>query len=338
MNVHPRTLPYVVLALAIFFAFIGVAHAGWKLVWNDEFDSNAINTNNWAFDVGNGAGGWGNRELQYYTGRSQNAFASNGFLHIVATKEPYHGFNYTSAKLKSFRLFYKKYGRFEFRARLPYGQGYWPAFWMMPENSVHGGWPASGEIDVMENSRSNASTVLGTIHFGGMYPNNTHSFGPSFNFQDGDSVTNFHVYAIEWTTNAIKWYVDSHLYETQTSWWSSSNPADVSVRNPYPAPFDEPFYIIMNLAVGGKFGGNPDATTRFPGEMLVDYVRVYDWTEGPPTSLAVADGRAGDTRFASGGNHEFVRNPSLFLSNTQGGVGSPTSTPLAPKIISQSGF
>lgn len=307
MKAHSRTLPSAALALAIFLAFVGAARAGWKLVWNDEFDSNSIATNNWRFDIGNGAGGWGNRELEYYTSRSQNAFVSNGCLHIVAVKEPYHGCNYTSAKLKSFRLFSKKYGRFEFRARLPSGKGYWPAFWLMPEDSVHGGWPASGEIDVMENRGSNAATVLGTIHYGGAYPNNTHSDGPPFIFENGDSVTNFHVYAIEWTTNSIKWYVDNHLYETQTSWWSSSNPANVSDRNPYPAPFDQPFYVIMNLAVGGKFGGNPDATTPFPGEMVVDYVRVYDWTDGVPTSLVAApDGTKGDRHVASGGNHETI--------------------------------
>jgi beta-glucanase (GH16 family) len=326
MNANLRSLPYGHLAVIIFFLSLGIAQAGWKLVWNDEFDSNAIDTNNWAFDTGNGAGGWGNRELEYYTSRSQNAFVSNGLLHIVAVKEPYSGFRYTSAKLKSFRLFSKKFGRFEFRARLPYGQGFWPALWMMPEDSVHGGWPASGEIDVMENRGSNAATVLGTIHFGGAYPKNTHSVGPSFTFEDGDSVTNYHVYAVEWTTNSIKWYVDKHLYETQTSWWSSSNLANISVRNPYPAPFDEPFYIIMNLAVGGKFGGNPDGTTQFPGEMLVDYVRVYDWTGGPPTSLAAAAGRAGDGRIASEDNHKAVPGSALSQTNAQRGLTSSASS------------
>lgn len=326
MNTRLRIVPSLAMALTILFVFAGAAQAGWKLVWNDEFDSNSIDTNNWTFDIGNGMGGWGNRELEYYTSRSQNAFVSNGLLHIVAVKEPYSGFRYTSAKLKSFRLFSKKYGRFEFRARLPYGQGYWPAFWLMPEGSVHGGWPASGEIDVMENRGSNAATVLGTIHFGGAYPNNTHSVGPSFTFKDADSVTNFHVYALEWTTNSIKWYVDSHLYETQTSWWSSSNPANISLHNPYPAPFDEPFYIIMNLAVGGKFGGNPDGTTQFPGEMLVDYVRVYDWTGGPPTSLAAAVGGAGDTQFSSDDTHETVPNSAPSQTNAQRGLTSSASS------------
>jgi hypothetical protein len=171
--------------------------------------------------------------------------------------------------MKTFGLFDKTYGRFEFRAALPQGQGYWPALWMMPQDSVYGGWAASGEIDVTENRGSDPTTVLGTIHFGGQWPNNLQSHGPSFTFPAGDSVTNFHTYALEWTTNAIKWFVDDQLYETQTSWSSTGGG--------YPAPFDQPFYIIMNLAVGGNFGGNPDTNTLFPGEMLVDYVRAYDF-------------------------------------------------------------
>jgi beta-glucanase (GH16 family) len=261
---------------------LGTAHADWQLAWSDEFGGDSINTNNWTFDIGNGSGGWGNYELEYYTSRPQNAYATNGILHIVARKESYGGQNYTSAKLKTPGLFSKKYGRFEFSAKLPQGQGYWPALWMMPQDKVYGGWAASGEIDVMENKGSNPTNVLGTIHFGGMYPNQAQSYGPSFNFPSGDSVTNFHLYTLEWTNNAIRWYVDGQLYETQIYWWSSSNPTNTNIRNPYPAPFDQKFYIIMNLAVGGNFGGNPDGTTVFPGDMQVDYVRAYDWISVPP--------------------------------------------------------
>jgi beta-glucanase (GH16 family) len=263
---------------------LATARADWQLTWSDEFGGNSINTTNWTFDVGNGSGGWGNNELEYYTSRPQNVYATNGLLHIVAQKESYSGYHYTSAKLKTTGLFNQKGGRFEFYAKLPQGQGYWPALWMMPQDAVYGGWAASGEIDVMENKGSNPTNVLGTIHYGGMYPNNTHSSGPSFDFPGGDSVTNFHLYALEWTSNAISWYVDNQLYETQTSWWSSSNPTNTGIRNPYPAPFDQNFYIIMNLAVGGNFGGNPDDTTVFPGDMQVDYVRAYTWISAPPPS------------------------------------------------------
>ena len=261
---------------------LGTAHADWQLAWSDEFGGDSINTNNWTFDIGNGSGGWGNNELEYYTSRPQNAYVTNGMLHIVARKESYGGQNYTSAKLKTLGLFSKKYGRFEFSAKLPQGQGYWPALWMMPQDKVYGGWAASGEIDVMENKGSNPTNVLGTIHFGGMYPNQAQSYGPSFNFPSGDSVTNFHLYTLEWTNNAIRWYIDGQLYETQIYWWSSSNPTNTNIRNPYPAPFDQIFNIIMNLAVGGNFGGNPDGTTVFPGDMQVDYVRAYDWISVPP--------------------------------------------------------
>jgi beta-glucanase (GH16 family) len=252
----------------------GAVYADWQLTWADEFDSTAIDPAHWTFDIGNGSGGWGNNELEYYTSRPQNAYVSNSVLHIVALKESYGRQNYTSAKLKTQGLFSQAYGRFEFRAKLPQGQGYWPALWLKPQDSVYGGWASSGEVDVTENKGSDPQTVLGTLHFGGRWPNNAQSHGPAYTFPDGDSVTNFHVYALEWATNSIKWYVDNQLYETQTSWWSSGGA--------YPAPFDQPFYIIMNLAVGGDFGGNPDTNTMFPGEMLVDYVRVYSGAAPPP--------------------------------------------------------
>ena len=271
---HSRVLVALALALCV----IQSAKADWRLVWNDEFSGGSIDTNHWTFDIGTGTPpGWGNNELEYYTSRAQNAYVSNGVLHIVAQSESYNGSSYTSAKLKTSGLFSQTYGRFEFRARLPQGQGYWPALWLMPRDSVYGTWAASGEIDVMENNGSDPATVLGTIHYGGQWPNQAQSSGPAYTFQAGDAVTNFHVYALEWTSNAISWYVDSELYETQTYWWSSGGT--------YPAPFDQPFYLIMNLAVGGNFVGNPGANTVFPGEMQVDYVRVYDWVVAPPLKV-----------------------------------------------------
>src|SRR5258708_4163759 len=160
------------------------AHADWQLTWSDEFNGTAINTNNWTFDIGTGPPfpGWGNNELEYYTSFPENAYVSNGFLHIVGIKTNYSGSSYTSAKMKTLGLFSQTDGRFEFSARLPAGQGYWPALWMMPRDSVYGGWAASGEIDVMENKGGNPTNVLGTIHFGGIYPHQTQSFSPSFTF------------------------------------------------------------------------------------------------------------------------------------------------------------
>lgn len=250
--------------------------SNWNLVWNDEFNSNSINTNNWSFEIGDGSvygnPGWGNNELEYYTGRSQNAYATNGVLHIVAQKETFGGKSYTSARMKSESKFTKKYGRFEFRAKLPAGVGFWPALWMMPESPVYGGWPVSGEIDILENNGNSPTNVQGTLHYGS--PGND-NYATQVLTLPGGSVTNFHNYVLEWSTNAVLWFVDGLLYESQTNWFSSGGT--------YPAPFDQPFYLIMNLAIGGNYVGNPSSTAInagavFPGEIQVDYIRVYDQT------------------------------------------------------------
>jgi len=244
-------------------------HGGWKLVWGDDFNGPAIDPNHWKFETGNHRG-WGNRELEYYTGRPENAYVSNGLLHIVARKESTNGFDYTSARMKTEGFFFQKYGRFEFRARFPAGRGFWPAFWLMPEHSPYGGWPACGEIDVVENKGNYPAVVQGTIHYANSRGAPVHSSG-LYTFLQNDGVTNFHTYDLEWSTNSLQWFVDGKLYETQDHW--------STVAAPFPAPFDQPFYIIMNLAVGGDYGGNPDTNTVFPGEIQVDYVRVYEHTK-----------------------------------------------------------
>jgi beta-glucanase (GH16 family) len=273
----------------------------WKLVWSDEFDGKEIDKTKWDFDIGNGffnyeanqwIGGWGNSELQYYTRQADNAFVKDGMLHIRAVKESLHGCGYTSARLKTRKkdgsdLFSKKYGKFEFRAKLPTGKGIWPALWMLPQKEDYGGWAASGEIDVMEAKGQEPTQVLGTLHFGGRWPTNTH-ISKTYVFPDKGTIADFHVYAIEWEPGEIRWYVDGRQYAAQSFWWSSSKtagakgakPAAEADLNPWPAPFDRPFYLVMNVAVGGKFLGNPDKTTVFPAEMVVDYVRVYDKVGG----------------------------------------------------------
>ena len=250
------------------------AALSWNIVWSDEFNGTAINPNVWVFETGNN-NGWGNSELEYYTARSQNAFVGGGLLHIVARQESYGGFNYTSARMKSEGHFSKAYGRFEFRARLPRGLGYWPALWLLGSNITSVGWPACGEIDLMENNGNVLDKVQGTLHYSDASNHPLQETG-YYIFANGDSVTNFHNYMLEWSTNVIRWYVDDRLYETQTSWSSSTGS--------YPAPFNQPFFIVMNLAIGGAYLGNPstntiNATTAFPGEMLLDYVRVWDLTE-----------------------------------------------------------
>jgi beta-glucanase (GH16 family) len=279
--------------LAAASAWCAEPDGGWALAWSDEFDGAAIDGAKWRFDRGSGfyapdanvwVAGWGNNELQFYTERPENAFVKDGVLHLRALKEPYDRFDYTSARIHTKGLFDKTYGRFEFRARLPAGPGLWPALWLLPSDNSYGAWAASGEVDVMEARGQDPSKVLGTIHYGSRWPKNEHS-GAEYIFPDNATTADFHVYSIEWERDAIRWYVDGRLYSTQTSWWSCSKtderhegmtPRDDSEKNPWPAPFDKPFHIVMNLAVGGKFPGAPDAKTLFPAEMLVDFVRVYD--------------------------------------------------------------
>jgi CxxC motif-containing protein (DUF1111 family)/beta-glucanase (GH16 family) len=256
----------------------------WTLVWQDEFNGSTIDSSQWSFEV-NGQGG-GNNELQYYTDRPDNAFIEDGKLVIQALEESYTGPDgtrqYTSARLRTLNKGDWKYGRFEVRARMPEGQGLWPAIWMLPTDWVYGGWAASGEIDIFEGVNLNASggnTVHGTLHYGGSWPNNTHS-GQAFT-PSSSVVDTFHTYAIEWEEGEIRWYVDGIHYQTQTDWFSEAAP--------YPAPFNQQFHMILNVAVGGNWPGSPDANTTFPQRMEVDYVRVYQKSgsepEPPPVTL-----------------------------------------------------
>ena len=255
--------------------------------WQDEFDGTSVESARWAFDIGTGTQygltGWGNNELQYYTNRSQNASVSNGTLKITALKENYGGQSYTSARLKTQGLFSQAGGRFEIRAALPTGQGFWPAIWMMPASDTYGGWAASGEIDIMEARGQQPDRVNGAIHYGGTWPSNTWSESTRV-LPAGQTISSFHTYALEWdtaATPAIRWYVDDVLYATKTLWWSSGAA--------YPAPFDKPFYMLLNLAVGGNYVGSPNGSTPFPATMQVDYVRVS--TAAPPAiTLAATSG------------------------------------------------
>lgn len=281
------------------------APAQWKLTWSDEFDGKDIDRGKWDFDIGNGffnyaantwISGWGNNELQYYTREPENAFVKDGVLHIRAIKESLHGCGYTSARMKTKKrdgssLFAQRYGKFEFRAKLPAGKGVWPALWMLPQDEKYGAWAASGEIDVMEARGQEPNKVLGTLHYGGRWPTNTHT-GKDFIFPKDGTFTDFHIYAVEWEPGEIRFYVDGDHYQTQSFWWSTNKiegnkgarPRNEDDLTLWPAPFDQPFYLIMNVAVGGQFLGNPDANTPFPAEMLVDYVRVYEKVGGygPP--------------------------------------------------------
>ncbi|MCT4784014.1 MULTISPECIES: carbohydrate binding domain-containing protein [Exiguobacterium] len=258
----------------------------WKLVWSDEFDEPEIDRTKWTFDTGNWlkdkdgnpvAPGWGNNEKQFYTDKNENAFVKDGKLIIRAKKEQttdaLGSYDYTSAKLTTKGTFSKTYGRYEMRAKLPLGKGLWPAFWMMPEQDRYGGWAASGEIDIMEAWGSRPDQVAGTIHYGETWPNNKYT-GKDYHFAEGDGIDKWHTYAVEWEPGELRWYVDGKLYQTQNDWYTKG--LNQATKFSYPAPFDQNFYLIMNLAVGGWFDGDPDETTPFPADMEVDYVRVYD--------------------------------------------------------------
>jgi len=239
--------------------------AGWNLAWSDEFDGpagTAANGNNLVYETGNN-NGWGNNELEYYqAGNANGALDGDGNFVITSKKETVGGFNYTSARLKTQGKHDWTYGHFEARIKIPSGQGMWPAFWMM--GSTGGNWPACGEIDIMESLGKEPNIVHGTMH------------GPGYSGAQGPTASttmpgpakladDFHVFAVEWETNVIRWYFDGQLYSTKT-------PADIGAGNTW--VFDHPFYFLINNAVGGGWPGNPDATTVFPQEMTIDYVRV----------------------------------------------------------------
>ncbi len=240
------------------------------LVWSDEFDGTALDPYSWFFETGDGSEygvpGWGNNELQYYL--PDNAWLEGGMLKIEAREESVGAFDYTSARINTRDRFAFRYGRIEARMRLPGGQGLWPAFWLLPQDSPYGGWAASGEIDIMEAVNlggAGGNTVHGTIHYGAEWPGNQYS-GEAY-LVPTNARDDFHTYAIEWDNGEIRWYVDDVMYAMRNSWSSTGGP--------FPAPFDQPFYIIFNVAVGGNWPGAPDASTAFPVTMEVDWVRVY---------------------------------------------------------------
>ena len=253
-----------------------------SLIWADEFDGTEINQAKWTINVDDYGGG--NNELQYYTDRPENIKVEDGKLVITALKEDYLTREYTSAKINSKYKGDWRYGRIEASIRLPEGQGMWPAFWMLPTEQVYGGWPNSGEIDIMELVGHEPSTVYGTLHYGPPweYTNGSYTL-PSGKFSD-----DFHVFSIEWTPDSISWFVDNQLYSTKdagsvTHW----------------LPFQEKFYVILNLAVGGNWPGSPDETTVFPQTMEVEYVRVYgDMSDQGIAALDKAYPLAGAVRYS----------------------------------------
>jgi len=237
----------------------------WNIVWDDEFNGILIDSTKWTFETG--GGGWGNNELENYTSSFQNAHVSSGLLHIVAFEPSTN--NFTSARMKTEGKYNTPvYGRFEWRAKLPSGVGMWPALWLLGTNYSSVGWPACGEIDVVENNGAQIGWVQGSLHYSSGNPTAKHYF------LSPDCVTNWHTYDLTWSSGSIQWSVDGTVYETQS----------------VGAPFNAPFFFIMNLAVGGDYVGDPTAAqiaagTVFPQELQVDYVRVYELTS--PLAISI---------------------------------------------------
>jgi beta-glucanase (GH16 family) len=238
----------------------------YQLVWQNEFDGQqgeSPDSTKWTFDIGTGDNGWGNQELQYYTDRSENAsLDGDGNLVITARRESFGGRAFTSARIKTQGIFEQTYGRFEASIRLPWGPGIWPAFWLLGSNIESVGWPQCGEIDIMEYRGQQTNIINGTVHGPGYSGGN--SVTKSYGYEQARFDTDFHLFAAEWGTDYIRFYVDDVLYQ-------EINPGDLSGD----WVFNHPFFIILNVAVGGNYVGFPTSETPFPQSMIIDYVRVY---------------------------------------------------------------
>lgn len=257
------------LLALLYFSSIAVAHAQYQLVWSDEFSGNSLDTNYWSYQLGDGCPalcGWGNGELQSYT--KEAATVSNGLLMIKAKKENIGNSTYSSARIRTINKFDFCGGRMVVRARLPIGKGYWPAAWFLPTENVYGGWPASGEIDLLEGKGQEPNKIYGTIHFGPYAPNNRYN-GGSYTLSSGTFTDSFHDFEVIWKKDTIQWLVDGILYYQQTK----------QSLGYHRWPFDRNFHAILNLAVGGFFLGNPDASTPDTATFQIDYIRVYQIPE-----------------------------------------------------------
>lgn len=241
-----------------------LTYPGYTLVWNDEFSLNSLDLSVWNQETGTGSGGWGNNELETYTNSLKNSFVSNGNLIIEARRENIGASNYSSARMTTQNKKVFKFGRIDMRAKLPVGKGIWPALWMLGTNISSAGWPACGEIDIMELIGTTPSTVYGTLHWGSIGGAHV-SKGANYKLLSGDYSKEFHVFSIIWGENYIQWLVDDQKY------------LDISISDlgVAPYPFNANQFFIFNVAVGGNWPGPPDNNTEFPQRMFVDYVRVF---------------------------------------------------------------
>jgi len=265
MKRHKLYLTSGVLLLSLIFTFWSCIDSNeleehtWQIVWQDEFDiDGAPDASRWTYELG--GGGWGNAELQTYTDKAENVVVENGVLKITALD---NGSPYTSARMITKGLFEQAYGRFEARIKMPYGPGIWPAFWLLGGDIDQNPWPQCGEIDIMEYRGQQPNIIHGSVHgpgYSGASP-----ITKSFGLQNGRFDTDYHVYAIEWTKDYIRYFVDNTIYQEII-------PKDVEDKGDW--VYDHPFYMLLNLAVGGNYVGFPTSETIFPQTMEVDWVRV----------------------------------------------------------------
>ncbi len=241
------------------------SYQGWKLVWKDEFNEKKIDNQNWTHEIGNGDNGWGNSELEYYTDAPENSRLENGNLIIEARKESLNGFNYTSARMVSKDKQSFKYGRIDIRAKLPFGKGIWPALWMLGDNINQVGWPACGEIDIMELIGNHPEKSHATVHFGKDFANHKY-VGGDYSLSNEIFNNRFHVFSVVREENQMWFYIDDILFFD----FNSNDTQGASY------PFNQKFFFILNVAVGGQWPGSPDSSTQFPQQMLVDYIRVFE--------------------------------------------------------------
>ncbi|MDR0272223.1 MAG: glycoside hydrolase family 16 protein [Clostridiales bacterium] len=252
----------------------------YTLIWHDEFNGNEIDFEKWAFQLGTGTDygltQWGNNEEQFYQG-TENAFVRDGTLIIEARRENAPQYmEYTSARLYTKPFFSFIYGRIEVRLRLPHQQGLWPAVWLMPADDVYGGWAASGELDLFEANCGNPERYTVAAHFGGAWPTNIHS-GATYNFPQGRSITDYNIYALEWSPGLLEWFINDELVYSLDNWYSVDSDGNM---HPFPAPFNQNFYLLLNMAVGGNYIGNTLPPDDFESAgMEIDYVRVFQRTQ-----------------------------------------------------------
>lgn len=303
---------------------------GYTLVWSDEFDGDCLDSSKWTYMYGTGEeyglDGWGNSEQQYYTDREENLKVEDGKLKITAIKEEtrYEGMPYTSARIRTMAndeeaLFSTTYGRIEARIKMPVGEGLWPAFWMLPvDPAIYNQWAASGEIDIMEARGRLPGEVGGTIHYGKNWPGNVYT-SEEYVFEEGTDISDFHIYSFEWEPGELRWLVDGECFYTMNKWYSQGSGCAAEYTSP--APFDVPFYILLNMAVGGTFDSEANLdNAEFPATMEVDFVRVYEKNGEMKQYAASADNRntvAYEKYASSYENGEFIADPEFATMNTE---------------------